>query len=134
MSIRHRIHPGKCPHCGQDPVLKPDSRHLYSGRYYGPVWECVCGAYCGCHRGTIFPLGTVADRPTRDARKQAHIVFDRLWRGNDRQMNRRQAYNWLRLKMGLSHSKCHIAMFSIEQAMKAIELCKNFNPNLEGVP
>lgn len=78
-------------------------------------WRCVvCGAYVGCHRGTLQPLGTCAGPELRRMRNLAHSVFDRLWRGK-RKTARSAAYAWMAKTMGLTPEEAHIGLFSIEQ-------------------
>lgn len=121
---------GPCPHCGKQPKLKPDSRHLYGGRDFGPVWECECGARCGCHKGTNKPLGTVADAATRKARNDAHAWFDQLWQDKRVFQSRREAYAWLQTQMFMTKKECHIAKMDIDQCKRVCELAKAKNPLL----
>ena len=69
-----------CPYCGSRARLV-DSTAIY-GRSYGMTWVCErypsCGAYVGCHPGTTTPLGRLADKKLRAAKKAAHAAFDPL--------------------------------------------------------
>jgi len=104
-----------CAECGQ-PMQLRSSR-------FGPFYGCTTWPNCegthGAHPDGA-PKGIPADKPTRLARIRAHTVFDRIWKSKAKK--RHQAYGWMRQAMGLSHSEAHIAMFSIEQCEKLIQL------------
>jgi len=109
----------KCPYCNQFSELI-DSAELY-GKSYGMMYICrPCDAYVGCHNDTIKPLGTMADFVTREARKDAHIYFDKLWKKE--YMTRSEAYAWLQEQFILPKEKCHIGCFDKEHCMVVIEL------------
>ena len=113
-----------CPYCGNKAVLS-DSSVIY-GKSYGQVYLCsnypVCDAFVGVHKGSVKPLGTLANNELRDLRKRAHNLFDRIWR--DKEMSRNGAYRWLADKMGLSRKQTHIAMFNESQCRQVIEIMK----------
>lgn len=113
-----------CPYCGSTAVLR-DSRMIYK-RSYGPIWICPkypeCDSYCGCHKGTKQPLGRLANRELREAKKAAHAVFDRLWKSGE--MTRKSAYRWLARKLGMRHYDCHIGEFDLALCQRVVELCK----------
>lgn len=71
-----------CPYCGSEAHLK-DSAMIY-GKSFGMVYLCdrypFCDSWVGVHKGTTNPLGTMADSELRELRKNAHVLFDRLWR------------------------------------------------------
>lgn len=115
-----------CPYCGQDTQcvtgkeIYPHRKDLYSLNFY----LCKpCNAYCGCHKGTLNPLGSPANVELREARMKAHRAFDELWK--DKHMpSRTQAYKWLSEKTGVPPAKCHIAMFdtvSCENVVSAVD-------------
>lgn len=72
-----------CPFCQKSAVWVNNST-IY-GVSYGKsymAWYCEpCDAYVGCHNNTREPLGTMANAETRQARRQAHKVIDKLWQG-----------------------------------------------------
>lgn len=75
--------PDTCRYCKGD-VKLVNNAEFYKGREYAwPLAYCCssCGARVGCHPGTDIPLGSLADGPTMQARREAHDAFDRLWRG-----------------------------------------------------
>lgn len=69
----------------------------------------------GMHPFTAIPLGTLATKPMREARKQAKALFEPLWRDPGATMTRKEAYAWLAQIMGLEPADAHFGMFSIEQ-------------------
>ena len=55
------------------------------------LYQCQnCNARVGCHRGTIRPLGDLANEVLRLKRIETHQVFDTYW--TERGMSRTQAY------------------------------------------
>lgn len=109
-----------CPYCGKKAKCQ-DSSVIY-GRSYGPAWICPdfprCDAYVGCHPGTKAPLGRLANKELREAKKNAHSAFDPLWRS--KKMTRSEAYKWLAEALGIEQAKCHIGMFDVEQCEKVV--------------
>lgn len=117
--------PRQCDCCGAERIVLTGNERVY-GRPYGAwpfVYFCeACGAYTGLHPKSVFPLGTLADAATREARSQVHAVFDRLW--VKQVLSRRDAYASLADKMGIPVAACHIAMFDrarCEQALQILE-------------
>lgn len=116
-----------CPYCGEHAELvgghvvyphRPDLR----ARWF---WLCrPCGAYVGCHKGTISPLGRLANAELRAAKIVAHAAFDRLWNGTN--LRRKDAYRMLAHRMGIPAEECHIGMFDAEQCRRVIDVCKTF--------
>ncbi|MBQ9658056.1 MAG: hypothetical protein IJV31_04725, partial [Clostridia bacterium] len=94
--------PKICRYCGNEVVFTSNAE-IY-GREYGngKCYLCRrCRAFVGVHTGTIIPLGTLANDELRNARKQAHNEFDKLWKGPTRKMTRYNAYSWLAKEMNL---------------------------------
>lgn len=100
--------------CGA-PALLRDSKW---GKWYACTRFPACDGAVGCHKGTDRPLGTLADKPTRQARKEAHEAFDPLWQDGD--MTRSEAYAWLASEMGLG--EVHIGEMSREECAQVVEL------------
>ncbi len=118
----------KCPYCNSNVFLK-DSSIIY-GKSYGLVYICekypACKSYVGVHKGTVNPLGTMANEALRNLRKECHKKFDLLWKSG--QMKRGQAYKWLQDAFNISKEKAHIAMFDIEMCEKFLShLAKQTN-------
>lgn len=124
MDTRFTTQSINCTICGH-PAAFVNNQVIY-GKPYGEwphAWLCgnsYCGAYVGCQPGTDQPKGTFADKPTRQARKDAHAAFDPLFDSGE--MSREDAYAWLAVQMGLSIEQCHISMFDIAQCNHAIGL------------
>lgn len=90
--------------------IYPHRPDLYAKRFY----LCACGAYCGCHPGSVVPLGNPCGPVTRRARRAAHDEFDPLWKRGP--MSRASAYAWLSKETGIPPQQCHIGMMTAEQA------------------
>lgn len=88
------------------------------------IYQCQnCNARVGCHKGTIRPLGNVANEALRLKRIETHQIFDAFWR--EKRMSRTAAYKWLAKKMGLPEKHTHIGGFEMDQCQKVIDLCRN---------
>lgn len=111
-----------CPYCGRTAAFK-DSSVIY-GRSYGRVWICPgwpgCDSYVGVHRGTRIPLGRMANAELREAKKNAHAVFDGWWKA--RGMKRSKAYKALAEMLGIRMSDCHIGMFDVQQCCDVLRV------------
>lgn len=90
----------------------------------------------GCHRGTRLPLGRLADKELRDAKRAAHEAFDRTWRARlakrsavDPTYSKRNArasrYKLLASLLGVAPSACHIGMFDLQQCRRVVGLCRS---------
>ena len=92
----------KCPYCGSQAHLRPASVVHKNAAPGEKVYVCArfpaCDAYVSAHRDSHLPMGTLADRPLRQKRRQAHIALNRLW-GQDL-MTRKEAYRWLQVHRG----------------------------------
>lgn len=106
--------PTKCPYDGGAVEIVNNSA-IY-GREYGEwPWAFLCRscrAYVGLHPFTAIPLGTLADEPTRDARKRAKAAFNPIWQSGA--MTRTDAYIWLARRLDIeNHEECHIGWFDV---------------------
>lgn len=115
-----------CPYCGGKVILR-DSDIIYNGKSYGLVYICEnygknCSAFVGVHKGTKIPLGTLADAPLRELRKECHEQFDKLWK--EGKMSRKDAYHWLHRAMNLELRQAHIAKFDTKLCLKFLDLIK----------
>ena len=87
------------------------------------IYQCQnCNARVGCHRGTIRPLGDVANETLRLKRMETHQVFDGYWKRQ--RMSRTAAYRWLAKKMGLPEGTAHIGGFEMDECQRVIDLCR----------
>lgn len=115
--------PNECNYCDGDVSLV--GNHEIYGRNYGDwpyAYLCSdCGAYVGLHPHTDLPLGTLADKETREARKDGKASFIVLMR--KRKMKRDNAYKWLAKRLRISQDKCHWAMFDVSTALNAKSAC-----------
>ena len=95
----------RCDKCCKQAVLTTGAM-LYPNRYdlaEKSFWICSeCGAYVGCHPGTVTPLGSLAGKRTRLARMMAHRAFDVFWKDRGG-VSRGRAYRLLAAKLGLEH-------------------------------
>ncbi|MBN3839335.1 zinc-finger-containing protein [Burkholderia sp. Ac-20349] len=109
--------PTSCPYCGAT-VGIVNNKAIY-GREYGEwpwAYACTewrCRAYVGMHPFTNIPLGTLADKATREARKHAKALFVPLYESG--RMTRTEAYAWLAGRLGIELEKCHFGWFSAEE-------------------
>jgi ssDNA-binding Zn-finger/Zn-ribbon topoisomerase 1 len=126
-----RVIAPKCPYCGRTSRLS-DSAEVYQGRSFGKLWLCRnypdCDAYVGVHRGTERPLGRLANKELRRAKKAAHDCFDQLWRykverGSTHRDARNAGYRWLSEKLGLPPAECHIGMMDVRECERIVKLC-----------
>lgn len=142
MSAKHRerrkqerLEKVECGECGK-PAGLVDGRTLYPHRpdlATKPFWRCcVCGAYVGCHDGTFQAKGSPAGPETRQARIEAHAVFDPLWRAKaeraaiSRGEARGQAYKWLAAELDISVDRCHIGMMDATTARRVVQICSPY--------
>lgn len=114
-----------CPYCQRDAELfkgdkvypkRPDLHTLN-------FWQCnPCGARVGTHKGTINPLGRLANTRLRYWKMQAHSAFDPKWRDGD--LKRKEAYAWLADKMSMNKKDCHIGMMDVSQCKQVVDICE----------
>lgn len=90
------------------------------------IYQCQnCNARVGCHKGSMRPLGNVANETLRLKRMETHQVFDAFWRHKG--MSRSKGYRWLAEQMGLPERLTHIGGFEMDQCQKVIDLCRKMN-------
>lgn len=119
--VKHPVAvPTVCRYCN-GAVDLVDNSEIYNGRSYGDwpyAYLCsCCRAYVGLHPDTDLPLGTLADKPTREARNATKKTFETIWR--DQYMSRAEAYAWLAGKLGISVADCHFGLFEPAQCKLA---------------
>lgn len=118
--------PAVCNCCGGEVRLVENSE-IYGGRSFGDwpyAYLCRdCFAYVGLHPGTDLPLGTLADKPLREARKTCKKPFEQIWRDH---MTRTQAYAWLAEQLGLPAEECHFGLFDIALCKQARKACERY--------
>lgn len=109
-----------CQECGGEGQLV-SGKAIYPHRpdlFHKSFYLCECGAYCGCHPGSIVPLGHPCGPETRRARSAAHEAFDPLWRGKS--MSRASAYKWLAGVLEIDPAHCHIGMMPAKRAWDVV--------------
>lgn len=117
--------PTQCPNCGG--AVELVGNEVIYGRPYGDwpwMYRCVsraCDSYVGLHPLTHLPLGTLANRATREARKKAKAAFNPMWQRGG--MTRTDAYTWLAKQLGLPAGKAHIGWFDVATCEKVVALC-----------
>ncbi len=111
--------PTRCPYCAGSVELA--SNAAVYGREYG-AWPYLylcrpCDAYVGLHPDTDIPLGTLADRELREARKASKaLFFDAL---EQHGIDRTEAYRRLAEAMGIPVGECHFGWFTLERCRQA---------------
>ncbi|WP_429498909.1 zinc-finger-containing protein [Robbsia andropogonis] len=122
--------PTQCPNCGSRVELV-ENRAIYGqshGRwpYAHLCMNRACDSYVGIHPRTDIPLGTLANKATRAARKRAKGEFMVLWESGE--MTQDEAYAWLADALGITPvGHCHIAWFDVatcERVVAAVEARK----------
>ena len=115
----------QCPYCGESAqlvtgeVLYPQLPQLRSHSF----WVCYpCEAHVGTHPNSHRPLGTLAKKPLRAARKEAHNAFDPLWKRTP--ISRSTAYAWLAEVLGIEPKDCHIGQMDISQCRRIVSLMR----------
>ncbi|MEM1337299.1 MAG: zinc-finger-containing protein [Bacteroidota bacterium] len=114
-----------CPYCGSK-TRATDEFEIY-GRSYSDRKQIVCvnypkcDAHVGCH-STGKPLGRLANKELRSAKKEAHEWFDKLWKHGS--MRRNEAYARLSTYLGIPGKYTHIGMFGVETCKKVVEFSK----------
>lgn len=120
--------PTDCQYCqGKGTVIRVDNKTIY-GRQYGKwpfAYMCStpkCDSYVGIHPRTDIPLGTLADKATRAARKKAKAVFAPKW--EEGEMTQDEAYAWMARELGIADvNHCHVGWFDIETCNRVFEIC-----------
>lgn len=111
-----------CPYCGKEAIWW-DNKRIY-GKNFGKSYKCYlckdCDAYVGCHNNTKVPLGTLANKDLRNLRRQAHALFDPLWKTG--KMTRKEAYKLLDDHFG---REIHIGESDNAQCMAIIHFLKS---------
>ena len=116
--------PSVCRYCfGQ--VRLADNAEVY-GRSYGEwpyLYRCdACDAHVGLHPHTDIPLGLLADKRLREARRRNKKSFHALMHSAG--IDRTSAYRWLACKMGIERKQCHWGWFNADQCREAGEICR----------
>jgi hypothetical protein len=118
-----------CQYCNKEAIWV-ENKEVY-GHNYGKsymIWLCKgCDAYVGCHNNTQKPLGMLANKELRLARKTAKDLFIKQKIGDWHAVKnnvKNEAYKWLAEQLGLEKKYTHFGMFDLKTCNKVIELCK----------
>jgi len=123
-----------CPYCDNKSVYV-DSNEVYA-RSYGMIYLCrPCKSWVGVHKGTSNALGRLANSELREAKKEAHFYFDKLWRakiatGVKKGKARGKAYKWLAAELGIPLPETHIGWFDVDMCKRVVDICK---PHVERI-
>lgn len=113
-----------CPYCKSNTEVVSETDIYgkeYKGRYMIRCRNINCDSYVGTHEdGT--PLGRLANKSLRMAKKIAHLNFDRLWK--EKYLERNEAYEELADHLNIPDEFCHIGMFKESTCKKVIEWSK----------
>lgn len=108
----------RCPYCGLEADLK-SAADVYgggAGADYSDIWVCPnapCDARVGCHKGTIVPLGRLANAELRALRRRCHELVDLAWKsGRHRRVD---TYKHVAEIMGIPRRAAHIGIFDKRQ-------------------
>lgn len=114
--------PTICPHCKSRVNIEPNS-NIYGGKSYGEwPWAFVCeddecDSYVGLHPYTNIPLGTIANKSMREARKRVKAKFHFYM--NEKGLSRTDAYAKLADSMLIDVNECHFGWFDEDQCQEA---------------
>lgn len=108
-----------CPYCKSATSVTTET-DIYGKTYSGrSMIKCNnypnCDAYVGCHEDGS-PLGRLANKPLRQAKKKAHDYFDKIWK--EKYMERTALYEALSDFLNIPDAYTHIGMFSITTCHK----------------
>lgn len=113
-----------CPYCAANAefvtgrIIYPNMSKFHKRKFY----LCkTCQAYVGCHEGSEVPLGRLANKRLRNAKMEAHAVFDPIWKSGV--MTRSAAYSWLAKGLCIPDKDCHIGMFDEELCNRVVKFC-----------
>lgn len=113
--------PSQCDNC-QEPLVTITNNHVVYGKNFGEwpmIYLCMsCGAFCGCHPFSVFPLGLMANDETRALRRSLHAMIDPLWKSGG--WSRNEVYWLMAGLMGFTQERrFHIGELSYEECLQA---------------
>lgn len=111
-----------CPYCKSSTEVVSET-DVYGREYKGRAMiRCrnymVCDAYVGTHDNGE-PLGRLANKELRNAKKKAHSYFDPIWQ--EKYMDRTKLYEDLADYLGLPDKYTHIGMFNKKTCDRVIQ-------------
>lgn len=131
-AVKHyTLPPSECNCCGSERVDLVNNSEIYNGKEYGKwpyAYLCRdCGAYVGLHPHTDLPLGTLASKQVRGARKRIKDVFYHQIQCKMFKGDRTKAYAWLSNQANIREEECHFGMFDLETCHTIEELFERSN-------
>jgi hypothetical protein len=109
--------PLTCCNVCQSPAVGMVLNSMVYGKTVGRwpyIYLCLdCGGYTGTHKFTIYPIGLIADEPTRRARFDLHKLVDPVWQSG--LLSRNEVYDKLALFAG--QSRIHIGNLSAHECL-----------------
>lgn len=114
--------PETCHYCGGK-VHIVGNEVVYGKKYGNYPWMFLCTScksYVGIHPQTAIPLGTLANKETRQSRSLAKDSFNLI--KDHLNIDRSAAYQWLSEQMNLPVDETHIGWFDIDQCNKVVEI------------
>ncbi|TDB41635.1 zinc-finger-containing protein [Photorhabdus luminescens] len=118
--------PTECRYCYADVTIIHHEK-IFGKAYSKWPWLYICtscGAYVGMHPYTDIPLGTLADKATRNARLSSKRYFEQIWQSG--KLTRTEAYRWLAGKLRINTHQCHFAWFDADMCERAKNICMEF--------
>ena len=108
-----------CPYCDSSTETTTETE-IYGREYKGrSIIKCTnypnCDAYVGTHEDGE-PLGRLADKELRNAKRNAHDSFDRIWK--EKLVNRSALYKQLSEHLNIPAQYTHIGMFSKKTCLR----------------
>lgn len=88
-----------------------------------------CDAYVGCHPNSEIPLGVLANAELREAKKEAHLAFDRLWKEGS--TTRSKAYTILAMLLDIAPRDAHIGQMTPDMCRRVVQICTALAPFTE---
>ena len=122
-----------CPYCHSPALLRPasvvhgDRTSDPNGKLYVCARYPACDSYVGAHRGSLLPMGTLANKALRRKRMEAHTALQRVVASGI--MTKKQMYRCIQAEFGLPAEEAHIGKFSELRCQQVIDLCSRFFPS-----
>lgn len=121
-----------CPDCGAKMVLRWSGK--FNRNFYGCTNFPKCRGTHGAHPDGS-PLGVPGDTATKQGRIECHTLFDEVWKSENPQLKRKNAYRLLAKLMGLRTEDAHISSFSLDDCRRFkerwAEWQKKDNPDMQ---
>lgn len=100
------FHPKDCRFCGSPLELVSKQVVYPAAPAKTMIYRCnrdACDSYISCREGTDIAIGSVANRDTRLARREAHASINTLV--DSGRMNKHEAYAWMQHLLSLPYNR-----------------------------